>query len=220
MATRSLWKEKTTGFEGVFLPGHQLHARKLCENSARGCQTVVVLLLLGFVCRNWWLQPFKQVNSVAVFIVPPFHSPETPLKRFMFLSWIIVIVCRCAFAFVFVACQVGQACCWFGALPQWPLHIWSRMQIFIADLRCTEASCTVQKLRSRHKLVWLDQSSIYWINMSTWYQSIMINHDQRCINLDKDSGREWWRSKLSGRGSLSQSHQPELCLCTREEGQR
>lgn len=51
------------------------------EKFAKGCQTVVVLLL-GFVCRNRWLQPFKQVNSVAVFIVSSFHSPETPLKRF------------------------------------------------------------------------------------------------------------------------------------------
>lgn len=219
MATRSLWKEKTTGFEGVFLQGHQLHARILCEKSAKGCQTVVVLLLLGFVCRNWWLQPWKQVNCVAVFSVPSF-----PRNSFQTICVSVVNHCHCmslcSICFV-VACQVGQACCWFGALPQWPLHIWSRMQLFIADLRCTEASCTVQKLRSRHKLVWMDQSSIYWINVSTWYQSIMINHDQHCINAKtKDSGREWWRSKLSGRGSLSQSHQPELCLCTREEGQR
>ena len=57
MVTRSLWKEKATGFEGVFLQGHQLHARKLCE-----------LLVYSEIC--------KRVSNCCRFVVARICMPE------------------------------------------------------------------------------------------------------------------------------------------------
>ena len=95
MVTRSLWKEKTTGFEGVFLQGHQLHARILCEKSAKGCQTVVVLLLLDLYAGTGGFSPSNR-SILWQFYCPFISFPRNSFEAIWRRQSVIVslMVCR------------------------------------------------------------------------------------------------------------------------------